>query len=66
MTRLSVPSMNCGHCKGAVERAVASVDPDARTTVDLKTRTVEIDSAASQSALIAALATEGYPAAPAA
>ena len=33
--RLSVPDMSCGHCKAAVERAIAEKDATASVTVDL-------------------------------
>lgn len=62
MLELSVPDMSCGHCKAAVEKAVASVDAQAAVSVDLDARTVRIDSAASPDSLIAALRTEGYDA----
>ncbi|HHI69504.1 MAG TPA: copper chaperone [Rhodobacteraceae bacterium] len=62
MTKLNVPDMTCGHCKAAVEKAVASVDAGAKVAVDLDTRTVEIDSSADLSAILAALKEEGYEA----
>lgn len=37
MTKLNVPGMSCGHCKAAVEKAVAGVDPGAHVDVDLGT-----------------------------
>ncbi len=62
MTKLNIPDMTCGHCKAAVEKAVASVDADAKVAVDLDTRTVEIDSSADLGAILAALKEEGYEA----
>ncbi len=62
MTKLNIPDMTCGHCKAAVEKAVASVDADAKVAVDLDTRTVEIDSSADMGAILAALKEEGYEA----
>ncbi len=62
MTKLNIPDMTCGHCKAAVEKAVASVDADAKVAVDLDTRTVEIDSSADLAAIMAALKEEGYEA----
>ena len=62
MTKLNVPDMTCGHCKAAVEKAVASVDTDAKVAVDLETRTVEIDTNADMAAILAALKEEGYEA----
>lgn len=65
MTRLNIPDMTCGHCKAAVEKAVASVDATAKVAVDLDARTVDIDSSADLAALLAALKAEGYAATPA-
>ncbi len=62
MTTLKVPEMSCGHCKAAVEKAVASVDAQARVYVDLENRTVEVETSAGNGALIAALKEEGYEA----
>lgn len=62
MTRFNVPDMSCGHCKSAVERTVAFLDPEARTSVDLEGKIVEIDSSVSDTAIQEALAKEGYPA----
>ena len=60
--KLSVPDMSCGHCKAAVEKAIAAQDAGARVTVDLETRTVEVASTVALETLLAALAAEGYPA----
>ena len=62
MTKLNVPDMSCGHCKAAVEKAVAGVDAAATVNVDLDNRTVEIGSSADVATLIAALKEEGYEA----
>lgn len=45
MYPLDVPDMTCGHCASAVERAVNSVDSNAKVAVDIGTKTVSIDSA---------------------
>ena len=60
MTKLSVPEMSCGHCKSAIEKAVAGVDANARVSVDLENRTVSIESTTADAALIDALKAEGY------
>ena len=62
MTRFSVPEMSCGHCKASIEKAVASVDADARVEVDLATREVTVNSQADAAVLIAAMMSEGYQA----
>ena len=62
MTKLNVPEMSCGHCKVAIEKAVAGVDADARVTVNLENRTVSIESVSADAALIDALKAGGYEA----
>ncbi len=62
MTKLNVPEMSCGHCIAAIEKAVAGVDADARVSVDLENRTVSIESAIADAALIDALKAGGYEA----
>lgn len=39
MYSLSISDMTCSHCAGTVEKAVKSVDPNARVTVDLLAKT---------------------------
>jgi copper chaperone len=64
MTTLSIPDMSCGHCKAAVEAALATV-PDAGTVnVDLPARRVHVGGNAALPALLAALDQAGYPANP--
>lgn len=60
--KLSIPDMNCGHCKASVERAIAGVDPAARVAVDLTNRQADVETGADAAALIAALMAEGYEA----
>ena len=62
MTKLNVPEMSCGHCKAAVEKAVAGVDDLADLEFDMDARTVAIESDIDAAGLIAALKTEGYEA----
>jgi copper chaperone len=62
--RLSLPDMSCGHCKAAVEAAVARAAPSARVRVDLDRREVTIEGAADPAAVARALAEAGYPPAP--
>lgn len=62
MTTFSVPEMSCGHCKAAIETAIASLDAGATVAVDLATRTVKITSTQPEGALIAAMRGGGYDA----
>ena len=60
MTKLSVPDMNCGHCKASVEAALAPLG--SQIVVDLAQRTVTLDSGAETDQLLIALLEVGFPA----
>jgi copper chaperone len=60
MTRLSVPDMNCGHCKASVLTALSALPDVGQIVVDLDQRQVEAN--ASPAAMIAALAEIGFEA----
>ncbi len=62
MTLLSIPGMSCGHCKDAVEAALAGVPGVATVRVDLEARQAALDGTAEAPALLAALDRAGYPA----
>lgn len=55
-----VQGMTCGHCERAVTRAVAQVDAQATTTVDLATGRVVVHSSCTREALAQAIREEGY------
>jgi copper chaperone len=62
--KLAIPDMNCGHCRAAVEEAVAQAAPGATVRVDLVGRTAEVEGAADAARVMGALAAAGYPAQP--
>ena len=62
MIELNVKEMTCGHCVGAVTRAVKSVDPSAGVQVDLQSGRVRVDGRSAAGELIKALEQAGYPA----
>ena len=62
MYHLNIPDMTCGHCAGAVEKAVKSVDPNAKVAVDLDAKTASIDSPVSSDAFVSAIEEAGYQA----
>lgn len=62
MTLLSVPDMNCGHCKASVTQALSALPGARAISVDLTTRQVEVDGPAAPEALLAALGEIGFPA----
>ena len=43
MMNFEVQDMSCGHCVGAITRAVKAVDPDAVVAVDLSAKRVQVD-----------------------
>ena len=55
-----VQGMTCGHCERAVKRAIAQVDAQATTTVDLATGRVVVRSSCTREALAQAIREEGY------
>jgi len=60
-----VDGMTCGHCAGAVTKAVKQLDGGAEVKVDLAAGRVSVRSNASAQALSAAISEAGYPAKPA-
>jgi copper chaperone len=40
---LSVPEISCGHCKSAIEAAVAPLDGVERVEVTIEAKTVDLD-----------------------
>ncbi|MTV37892.1 heavy-metal-associated domain-containing protein [Duganella radicis] len=61
MYQLQVENMSCGHCVGAVTKAVQTVDAAAKVEIDLATKSVKIDSAAPLAPFKSAIADAGYP-----
>lgn len=61
MYELQVENMSCGHCVGAVTRAVRALDPQAQVDVDLAAGTVKVESGVQLASISAAIAEAGYP-----
>lgn len=61
MIEFEVKGMSCGHCVGAITKAVMTLDPKAEVKVDLPRKNVAIESMQSRSAIAAALIQAGYP-----
>lgn len=64
MLRLKVEGMGCGHCVGAVTRAVQGLDPAAAVHVDLQAGTVEAHTRSDAEAVSRAITEAGYDAQP--
>mgnify|MGYP003948714579 CR=1 FL=1 len=61
MIAFEVNDMSCGHCVGAITRALKSVDPDAQVQIDLAARRVQVQpSSADAEALAEAIKEAGY------
>ena len=61
MNEFRVERMTCGHCARTISEAIRAVDPEAEIQVDLRSRKVRVESAASRSALAVAINEAGYP-----
>lgn len=59
MLRFSVKGMTCGHCVGAVKKAIQSAAPGAEVRVDLSTGSAET-SQGNAAAIKAAIEEAGY------
>lgn len=55
-----VQGMTCSHCERAVQQAIAQVDAQATTIVDLATGRVVVHSSCTREALTQAIQEEGY------
>lgn len=62
MTKLSIPDMNCGHCRASVEGALGALPDAGQISVDLGDRTATVTGPAAAEALIKALDAVGFPA----
>lgn len=61
MTKFNVPDMSCGHCKAAIETAVAAADPGATLEFDMDARTVTASTTLGRDEMLSLLDEEGYP-----
>jgi copper chaperone len=60
--QLKVPDMTCGGCVSSITRAIKTVDVNAVVQGDPRTKTVLVETQASETAIKAAIAQVGYPA----
>jgi copper chaperone len=61
MYELQVEGMTCGGCARSVTRSVQTVDGNAKVDVDLKAKTVRIETSAGLDAVTSAIKDAGYP-----
>ena len=62
MTTFKVPEMSCGHCTAAIEKEIKSADQAAEVNCDLNDRSVAVQSALGNDAILAAIKEAGYEA----
>jgi copper chaperone len=60
MLEFDVQAMSCGHCVGAITRAVKALDPQAEVACDLPARKVRVRTLKPRGDVVHALAEEGY------
>jgi copper chaperone len=58
--QIKIENMTCGGCARSVERAILSVDPEAKVFADPPNRVAEVNSSATRVQLEAALKTAGF------
>lgn len=58
--KLQVPDMVCGGCVEIITQAIISVDPAAKVMADLGTKTLNLETQASPTAIQEAIAQAGY------
>lgn len=58
--KFNVPEMSCGHCTAAITKEIAALDPSAKVTTDLESRTVAVETAQSGAAVAEAIKAAGY------
>lgn len=56
----TVEDMNCGHCVGAITKAVEGKIPGAKVTTDLPTKRVTVSGAADAQAVAKIITEAGY------
>ncbi|OWV96852.1 heavy metal-associated domain-containing protein [Rhizobium sp. R693] len=61
MYEFNIQNMTCGHCAGAVEKAIKSADPAAQAQVDLTSRTAKVQTGIDPVTVAAAIEKAGYP-----
>ena len=60
--KFHIAKMSCGGCVQTVTEAIAAVDPQAKVSADLASRTVDVETSADSGSIGKALADAGYPA----
>ncbi|AFZ61219.1 heavy-metal-associated domain-containing protein [Anabaena cylindrica FACHB-243] len=59
--QLTIPKLACSSCADAVTTAIKKVDAAATVKADTKTKTVSVETQASETVVKEAIASAGYP-----
>ncbi len=59
--QLKVPKLACSSCAKTVTKALKTIDAEARVKVDKKTKLVDVETQASETAVKEAFTGAGYP-----
>lgn len=60
MLTFTLPDMSCGHCTGAISRALKELDPACELEFDLPAQRLRVHSTADRDDVIEALIDAGY------
>ncbi|MBV9389404.1 MAG: heavy-metal-associated domain-containing protein [Chroococcidiopsidaceae cyanobacterium CP_BM_ER_R8_30] len=58
--KLKVPNVMCSGCAETITEAITTMEPDAKVDVDVKAKTVSVESAASEESIKQAITAAGY------
>ncbi|MBV8886002.1 MAG: heavy-metal-associated domain-containing protein [Chroococcidiopsidaceae cyanobacterium CP_BM_RX_35] len=58
--KLKVPNVMCSGCVETITEAITTMEPDAKVDVDVKAKTVSVESAASEESIKQAITAAGY------
>ncbi|EHC18056.1 heavy-metal-associated domain-containing protein [Fischerella thermalis] len=58
--KLTVPNISCEDCASTIVESIHTMEPDAKVAVDVKGKTVTVESAASEESIKQAIVAAGY------
>ncbi|NEU71495.1 heavy-metal-associated domain-containing protein [Hassallia byssoidea VB512170] len=58
--KLNVPNIACDDCAATISESIHVMEPDAKVEVDVKAKTVTVESAASEESIKQAIVAAGY------
>ncbi len=58
--KMTVPDISCDGCAESITESIHTMEPDAKVEVDVKAKTVTVESAASEETIKQAITSAGY------